>query len=290
MEKRNCPVCDKELIYKRRCNYLSAVKKNQICLQCENNRRKTAYAGEKNPFYGKTHTQETIDKIKSCPQCHAHTKEDWFRKLRSEQCKGEKNPIWGTSDYEIWITKFGKEKADHLEQQRKDKLSKAMSGSTNPMYGKPSPQGAGNGWSGWYKGWFFRSLRELSYMVNVIEAQQLSWRTGETADLKIKYKDWEDNDRTYTADFLVEERLLIEVKPEKLKSSKTVRTKQDAAVLFCKERGWEYHLIDPPVLAEDEVKNLYLTKQIKFTKRYESLFLERILNEDGITLRPHSQR
>lgn len=148
------------------------------------------------------------------------------------------------------------------------------------MYGKPSPQGSGNGWSGWYKNWFFRSLRELSYMINVIEFQNLKWRSGETSDLKIPYVDWEGKNRVYTADFLVEEHDLIEVKPEKLKSSKTVRIKQEAAIIFCEEKGWEYKLIDPPVLSFNEIQNLYLTEQIKFTKRYEQLFLERAKHGD----------
>lgn len=273
MKTRNCPNCNQVITYTTDSNFYQARKKNQICLQCENIRRKTAYVGAGNPFFGKNHSEETKAKIASYE--HEHVKTDWFRKLRSEQCKGENNPIWGTSDYEIWIAKFGKEEADRLELARKEKLSKCNAGENNPMYGKPSPQGSGNGWSGWYKDWYFRSLRELSCMINVIEAQGLKWRSGETADLKIKYKDWEQKDRTYTADFLIEERCLIEVKPTKLKSSRTVRLKQDAAILFCNERGWEYQIIDPPILTEEEIKNLHLTKQIKFIKRYEERFLER---------------
>jgi hypothetical protein len=36
------------------------------------------------------------------------------------------------------------------------------------MYGKPSPQGSGNGWSGWYKGKYFRSIMELSFIVEYL--------------------------------------------------------------------------------------------------------------------------
>jgi hypothetical protein len=65
---------------------------------------------------------------------------------------------------------YGKEKANKM----KNNLSILNSGSKNKMYGKPSPQGSGNGWSGWYKGWYFRSLIELSYMVNVIEKKWMA--------------------------------------------------------------------------------------------------------------------
>ncbi|MBR4316812.1 MAG: hypothetical protein IKP65_07630 [Alphaproteobacteria bacterium] len=41
----------------------------------------------------------------------------------------------------------------------KKKYSEKSKGKNNPMYGKPAPKGSGNGVSGWYKGWFFRSLR-----------------------------------------------------------------------------------------------------------------------------------
>ena len=47
-------------------------------------------------------------------------------------------------------------------------MSASMSGEQNPMFGKQTPTGAGNGWSGWYKDWYFRSLGELSYVVNVL--------------------------------------------------------------------------------------------------------------------------
>ena len=273
MKTRICPNCNEIVTHTRDGNCATAHKNKKMCSKCYHESLKERFKGEGNPFFGKTHTKETKEKIASYE--HHHVKTEWFRKLRSEQSKGENNPIWGTSNYEIWVKKFGKEKADLLHEQFKSKLSKLMSGSSNPMYGKPTPQGSGNGWSGWYKNWFFRSLRELSYMINVIEAEQRQWRSAETSDLKIKYKDWNGKDRTYTADFLVDEKYLIEVKPKKLQNSKSVRTKQNAAILFCENRGLEYHLIDAVLITEEEMKNLYLTKQIKFTKKYESLFLER---------------
>jgi len=85
-----------------------------------------------------------------------------------------------------WEEFYGKEKSNKLKQN----MSIRTSGENNPMYGKPSPQGSGNGWSGWYKGWYFRSLKELSYMINIIERFHLKWENGEQKKYRIEYKDW----------------------------------------------------------------------------------------------------
>ena len=80
------------------------------------------------------------------------------------------------------------------------------------MYGKPSPQGSGNGWSGWYKGWYFRSLLELSYMILVIERFNISWSNGEK--IKITYKNFSGINRNYFPDFLLNNKYIIEIKPK----------------------------------------------------------------------------
>ena len=88
---------------------------------------------------------------------------------------------------------YGKEKAEEI----KKKISKRSSGSNNPMFGKPSPQGSGNGWSGWYKGFFFRSLLELSFLVksNISEIENAEY-------IKIKYIDENGKERNYLPDYL----------------------------------------------------------------------------------------
>ncbi len=47
----------------------------------------------------------------------------------------------------------------------KEKHRQNAIGEGNNMYGRPSPQGSGNGWSGWYKERYFRSLRELMFLI-----------------------------------------------------------------------------------------------------------------------------
>lgn len=76
----------------------------------------------KNPFKGQTHKKS-------------------FKKRLSLEGKGvwgigNKNPNFGKSNYQRWLEKYGKEKADQLETTRASKMSIAMSGQNNPFFGK----------------------------------------------------------------------------------------------------------------------------------------------------------
>jgi hypothetical protein len=168
---------------------------------------------------------------------------------------------------------YGEEKAKII----KAKLSKLAKGSGNPMYGKPSPKGSGNGWSGWYKNWFFRSLRELSYMVNVIEKNCLSWRTGETKEYRIHYLDpFTGNERTYHPDFVINENTIIEVKPKKLINTMQNKAKYEAARKWCKNNNYKFKIETSATfqkLKDEEIKKLYERKQITWLKRYEEKYL-----------------
>jgi hypothetical protein len=174
--------------------------------------------------------------------------------------------IKGKTSVEI----FGKEKSDKI----KEKLSFASSGENNPMYGKPSPMGSGNGWSGWYKGWYFRSLHELSYMINVIERFKLIWKSAEKKELKIFYHDFNGINKTYLADFLINEKYLVEIKPKSLHSSKIVQLKKEAALKFCENNHMVYKLLDSPILTKQKIIELYKTNQIEFIERYKSRVID----------------
>ncbi len=138
------------------------------------------------------------------------------------------------------------------------------------MYGKPSPQGSGNGWSGWYKGWFFRSLLELSFMINVIERFNFTWESAEKKKFIIKYINWKNIERTYRADFFIENKYLVEIKPINLQQGDEVIRKAEAAKKWCKKNKLIYKLTScSKQINVEKLKKLINDNKINLTKRYQ---------------------
>ena len=178
--KRTCPRCSQVIVYSNYSAYYMANRRNSCCGTCKTEKIK----GEGNPFYGKTHTVKAKAKIGYFNAEIRELSEEFLQTARKNLAKvSNERPL-----YDIWVDTYGKEEADRLLIGFKKKQSESHRGEKNHMFGKPSPQGSGNGWSGWYKDWYFRSLRELSYMIKVLEAQQLVWETPDK-NFKIPYTD-----------------------------------------------------------------------------------------------------
>ena len=151
---------------------------------------------------------------------------------------------------------YGKEKAAEL----KEKLSERFSGENNPMFGKPSPKGSGNGWSGWYKNFYFRSLLELSFLIR----EQRELKSAES--IKIPYIDFDGTARTYHPDFICEN-TLIEIKPKKLLGTATNKLKFEAGKKFCENNDFQFKILtedDIEKLSDEEIQQLYDSHLIKF--------------------------
>lgn len=174
--------------------------------------------------------------------------------------------------FQCWYNKYGESIAKEKLLNFKMKQSLLNTGIKNSMYNKPTPVGSGNGWSGWYKNYYFRSLLELSFIVKILERFKFNWISAECKELTIKYTDYNGTPRTYRADFLVNNKYLIECKPKKLQNTITNTLKSNAATLFCKENGYKYKFIDIPILSQEQLLYLYNTKQIKFLEKYETKF------------------
>lgn len=274
MEKmhRQCPLCKTNIEYKSPISYKKSLKENKPCRCCAAKERANRpeekirlqaisklNVGEKNHFFGKRHTLETKNKIKT--------------KLKGVNL-GSNGGMYGKSFYDIWVDKYGVEEANKRLSDFKNKQTINQSGVKNPMYGKPSPIGSGNGWSGWYNGWYFRSLRELTFMVNVIERFGFEWETGESNKWKIKYVDYNGSERNYFPDFILNNKYMIECKPKRLWNSYGVSRKKEVAIEFCGNNGLKYKLVDYGTLSVEKIKNMYETGIIKFIKKYEQKYKE----------------
>ena len=267
-----CKNCKKERKFKSYHSFKAAgYNKDSVCNTCHGNLKiknnpdvikkikKTLegqFDGEKNPFFGKKHSQATKDEIS--------------RKVKANPKNG--TGMLGKTVLGVWIEKYGKEIANKKWEEYKKQKSKNSKGNKNPMYGKPSPQGSGNGWSGWYCGWFFRSINELSYMINIIERFKIKWENGELKKFKIEYVDWENKKRNYFPDFILENKYMIECKPKKLWNTPSVLSKKNGAEIFCKKNNLKYKIVCCKRLSIEEIKTLYLENKIKFTKKYEEKF------------------
>lgn len=298
MEKkffRECPSCNKQLGYTNKKNRNTANRRLIDCSSCSHRKahqrpevilktKKRAldiskrYRGEGNPFFGRKHSDSAKKKIienRDLSNC----KTDAFKDKMSKISSGKNNPMYGKTYYDVWVEKYGKEEADKKMEILSKKKSLQTSGKNNPMYGKPSPQGSGNGWSGWYKGWYFRSLKELSYMVNVVEKKGIRWKSAEKG-IKIRYKDYKGSERTYRPDFILESKILIEIKPKKLMDAPNNIRKKIAAIEFCKNHNMQYRMVDVKLLDEKQLRHLYESKSIKFLKKYEEKYLKYIQKQD----------
>ncbi|MEI6271476.1 MAG: TnsA endonuclease N-terminal domain-containing protein, partial [Chloroflexota bacterium] len=137
-----------------------------------------------------------------------------------------------------WEEQWGKEYSD----KRKQKYSIDFSGPKNHRFGKPSPKKSGNGIGGWYKNWYFRSLLELSFMINFIEAKCIPWQPAEDIKYRVPYTHYTGRARNYFADFILENNTMVEVKPSKLCKTPLVILKRVAAEDFCNKNGMVYKI------------------------------------------------
>lgn len=260
---KNCPDCNKVLYYSSKYHLKNSLKKNSCCLSCRS-------LGSKNPFFGKKHSKEVSEKIKISKKKRGydHCRTPKFREEVSKRNKD--NWMSKMSFYEKWIELHGIEIADIKMIELKKKHSLNSSGSKNSMYGKQTPKKAGNGWSGWYNGYFFRSLRELGYIYYELELKMIDWKSAE--NIRIPYVNYDGKDRTYSPDFLVGNKL-IEIKPEKLIDSPLIKLKTEAALKYCKENSLEFEILDYQIIDIKDLDKLIDNGKVILTEKTKEKLL-----------------
>jgi hypothetical protein len=281
---RQCPSCDIKITYSNKYTLKTATIKNTICKKCALLNHNKQMGEEQrlglreNGFKGKKHSDETRSKLsesklgKKLTEAHKQSISKGLLEKEGEHYMG-KGGLYG-----IWLEKYSKEVADQKLIDFKFKLSKATSGSNNPMFGKPAPKGSGNGWKGWYKGFYFRSLLELSFLVNYIDRFKMQFESGEKAKWAITYTKWDGSIGTYFPDYIIEGKYMVEIKPKALINSPLVKVKTEAAIDFCNKNNLKYKIIEPVKIDKQILLDLYNKKDLVFNERLESKYINYLNN------------
>ena len=283
-----CTVCDKSIFVNSLHNFLNRRLdgKIKICKSCKNSsieRKKflsSLHLGKNNPMagvnlneywlkkYGKEEaTKRRVATSKKISQSNSG------KCIPSKIRRGAENGMFGKTPYGIWLKKYGKEEADLRQVQMvKNHKEKVLKGKNNPMYGKPTPSGSGSGYSGWYKDIYFRSFHELSYFVKIIERHDILCESAEKVKWVIKYIDEKGSDRTYRADFVLNNKYLVEIKPKKMRNLREVLLKEKFAIDFCKEHNLIYKITSVSLLKKEKIKEMYDCGKIKLQGRSDERY------------------
>ena len=220
-------------------------------------------------LYGSTSSlNHAIRNNKGCKNCVVELRAKKGVSNTNKSNFGNKNGMYGKSFYDIWVEKYGVDIANIKLQEHKIKLSKVTKGDQNGMYNKSPGIGSGNGISGWYKNWYFRSLNELSYMIYVIERFNLNWISAECKKYRVPYIDENNNQRTYVPDFIINDKYIIEIKPKALRSTKLNIIKFEAATQFYNDLKFKV-TSSPRIIKKEELLELIENNKLKLTKKWE---------------------
>lgn len=172
-----------------------------------------------------------------------------------------------------YIEVYGRSKAEELyktfREVRKNVILKPRYGSDNPQFGKPASEFSGRGWKGHYKGVFFRSLMELSFIVNYLNLKNVAWESGEQKKHAIPYVTNEKRNRNYFPDFITEKEI-IEVKPSRLLNFGNNVNKREAATEFAKQMNKQFNTYtekDFRILSKIEIHDLEQSGDVIFTTK-----------------------
>lgn len=267
--KRKCPTCKTIKTYQSKGSFLAAEKKNARCHRCVyyDKLGKMDMSGAGNPMYGKKHTDEAKRKaVENRDNSYLQTEE--HRSKARENLKKNGNRLHA---FDIWKEKFGEDVANSKMNELRKRQSLNSSGENNPMYGKPPPVGSGAGWSGWFHGKFFRSLRELSFMLEMHNAG-IEWINGELDIYKVEYT-VNGRKATYRPDFIVGN-IVYEIKPKALQKTNIVLLKKEAAERHFADLGMQYMIIDHKNINPSDLIFLINSNAVILTEKWKKKMSE----------------
>jgi hypothetical protein len=244
-----------ELVINQNCKGVGKIKQSQIItVQCErcNNKKQVNYYG---------HVTNRLKSLSTEYNCHTCTA-SILTSNRNKNNKGkhieeilgsEKGRLFRDNKRKYatenniknyfkskaglsWEELYGKKKADSMKQHHKNicKL-KPMYGIENYQFGKPAHKLSGKGTKGYYKGTYFRSLMEVSFIINYLEKNNLIFENGELKKYSFKYIH-NGRSRNYFCDFVVDD-TFYEIKPKSLHDTIQNIDKWEAAQSWCKSNN-----------------------------------------------------
>lgn len=203
-----------------------------------------------------------------------------YKQKLSNAMSGEKNPMHGRHDHVHGLQRaaqqrvgktnveiHGKERAADISRR----TSVAVSGEKNPAWGKVYARG-GRSIKGWYKGVFFRSLFEFSFLLHVERSMGLDVQLD--LDYEAHLIMWSGG--TYRPDFGVPSRgLLFEVKPASLTKTPKNMAKFEAARAYCASRGLEFRVVTENDFPKLSFQELFDIEGVKWDERTFEYFKKR---------------
>jgi len=170
------------------------------------------------------------------------------------------------SNEQIWMHEYGEAKGREMYRRHMRAIAKKNRGRLGP---RPSNTSGGYGVKGWYNGFFFRSLKELSFIL----ANETSHKIESAEGLiRVKYRDG-DRFRYYYPDFVLDDKDIVEVKDKYSMSDTKVLAKMKALKRFCKGTRYTCRIEDIS-LNQAAIKTLYLEGKIVFSSRHDEYVKE----------------
>ena len=202
-------------------------------------------SGERNPFFGKHHTEQTIASISQNEE-------------RARKISKKKREWWADGRLGMKVEDlFGEEKGKEIRK----KISKRMSGKNNPAFGKVYETSGIK--VGRYKGRLFRGILEYSFYRQLEDEGLLGSERYEP--LRIPYV-FEGRDRTYSPDFIIGDRM-IEIKPAFLLEDPIIVAKRLAAEKYCSENSLRYEFLTENDINVKSYNELYSDQNVEWIRR-----------------------
>lgn len=133
------------------------------------------------------------------------------------------------------------------------------------------------GISGYYKNFYFRSLLELCFIAKTLTRKYKNdqWESGETKNNRIKYKDFDNNEKWYYPDFVIKNKIVVECKPRYLWEDDINKIKFQAARQYCKLNNKKFIIVDQKVDLEF-ISILYNNKELTLSEKQEKRLRNKI--------------